>query len=113
MQLAGRDRELELTAGALDDVRGGRTPLLRVVGEAGIGKTALLGALAAGAAERRLDLIEGRAVEHEREVPYGFALDVFGALDEELAVLLCGGGAGPEQRFHIHRALRTLLARER
>jgi predicted ATPase len=79
MELAGRDRELDLAAGALDEVRRGGTRVLGVLGDAGIGKTALLASIARRAEQQRLLLLDGRAVEHERELPFGLAIDV---LDE-------------------------------
>ena len=45
VELVGRDAELAVVARALADVRGGTGRVLGVVGEAGIGKTALLAAL--------------------------------------------------------------------
>ena len=135
MELAGRDRELDLAAGALEDVRRGGARVLGVVGEAGIGKTALLAAIAERAAEQRLLVLDGRGVEHEREVPFGLAVDLLDdrlaaldrtrveALGPELGAVLPAAGAlgrparaGAEQRFRYHRALRALielLGRER
>jgi DNA-binding NarL/FixJ family response regulator len=128
MELAGRDRELDLAAGAVEDVRGGRSRVLGVVGEAGIGKTALLGAIAERAATQRLLVLHGRGVEHEREVPFGVAVDLLDAQVEALdpgraqalgpdlgAVLPTAAAlgepvlAGVEERFRYHRALRALL----
>ena len=103
MELADRDRELDLAAGALDDVRGGGARVLGVVGEAGIGKTALLSAFAARAAGHRLLVLTGRGVEHERELPFGLAMDVLGehvaALDRERLESL-----GPELGAVLPRA---------
>jgi DNA-binding NarL/FixJ family response regulator len=128
MELAGRDRELDLAARALQDVRHGRSRVLGVLGEAGIGKTALLGAIAERAAAQRLLLLHGRGVEHEREVPFGVAVDLLDAHVKELepsraqalgpdlgAVLPAAAAlgepvlAGVEERFRYHRALRALL----
>src|SRR4029077_1145996 len=41
--LCGRDRELRMVVRLLEDARAGRSGVLAVVGEAGIGKSALLG----------------------------------------------------------------------
>jgi predicted ATPase/DNA-binding NarL/FixJ family response regulator len=115
MELAGRDRELELAAGAVEDVRRGGARVLGVLGEAGIGKTALLATIGERAAKHRLLVLHGRAVEHEREMPFALAVDV---LDEHVAsVGLAGlppelGGTEPtgsDQRVRYHRALRALL----
>ena len=54
---------------ALDDVRNGTPRSLAVVGEAGIGKSALLGAIAELARERRFAVRRVRAAAHERHVP--------------------------------------------
>jgi DNA-binding CsgD family transcriptional regulator len=138
VELVGRDAELAVLARAVADVRGGRTRVLGVIGEAGIGKTELLGALAEHAREAGLLVLEGRCAEHERDVPFGVVID---ALDEhvatlaprrvetvgpELAAVLPAAAerpgaavtarAGAAERFRYHRALRgllELLARER
>src|SRR4051812_18643453 len=129
MELAGRDRELEHAASALEDVRACRSRVLGVIGEPGIGKTALLAAIAERAAQRRMLVLDGRGVEHEREVPFGLAVDVLDhhvaaldrsrieALGPDLGAVLpaaqaLGGpraGTRPEQRVRYHRALRALL----
>src|SRR3954470_3407533 len=128
MELAGRDRELDVAAGAVDDVRHGATRVLGVIGEAGIGKTALLVAIDERAGDQRLLVLDGRGVEHEREVPFGLAVDLLDdrlaaldrtrveALGPELGAVLPAAGAlgrparpGAEQRFRYHRALRALV----
>src|SRR5258708_28400611 len=67
--LHGRDGELEAIAGALDAVARGGRRLLTVRGEAGIGKTRLLGELHERAAVQRFVVLEGRATELEHDVP--------------------------------------------
>jgi class 3 adenylate cyclase/tetratricopeptide (TPR) repeat protein len=47
--MLGRDRDLELLTGALNDARAGRGRFIELVGEAGIGKSRLLTELRAGA----------------------------------------------------------------
>ena len=84
MDLVGRDAELTVVARAVDDVRGGTGRVLGVVGDAGIGKTALLAALDDGARGAGLQVFEGRGAEHERDVPFGVVID---ALDEHVATL--------------------------
>ena len=83
MELIGRARELGLLDRALDEVRAGGTRAVAIVGEAGIGKSALLDALAARAAPLRV--LTGRAAEHEREVPFALAVDAFDAPAAALA----------------------------
>jgi DNA-binding NarL/FixJ family response regulator len=138
MRLRGRDAELQaigaLLAGATKHTEFGAFVL---VGEAGIGKSALLAAAAEHARNHELRTIVGRAAEHEGSVPFGLVVD---ALDEqaaqtaqkrldaagpELANVLPSAQegapqpldpAGPSERFRLHRALRSfveLLARER
>ncbi len=132
MELSGRDRELARVLQALEDVRRGGRRTLAVMGEAGIGKSALLAAIAERAAPLRV--LHGRAAEHEREVPFALAVDAFDApaavlaptrleaLDASLRGVLPAFGetgrapAGPTERLRIHRALADLLdqlARER
>jgi DNA-binding CsgD family transcriptional regulator len=82
MGLVGRDAEQELLRAVARDVRSGGRRVVVVLGEAGIGKSALL-ADAVGTAERTgLQVLTGRAIEHERELPYGLIVD---ALDERAA----------------------------
>ncbi len=81
VDLAGRDRELRATARALDDVLEGVTRVMAVLGEAGIGKSALLAAMAESARGRGLRVLESRAAEHEQYVPFSVVDD---ALVEQL-----------------------------
>src|SRR6266511_3009183 len=67
--LRGRRRECEVLAGLLEGVRGGRSGVLVVRGEAGVGKTALLDY----AVEWALDLKVLRAVGVESEMELAFA----------------------------------------
>jgi DNA-binding NarL/FixJ family response regulator/energy-coupling factor transporter ATP-binding protein EcfA2 len=78
VELVGRKRELSVVARALDDVAAGSTRILGVIGEAGIGKTALLAAIARLARARGLEVRQTRAAAHERYVP-------FAAIPRELA----------------------------
>ena len=83
MGMLGRDAELAVAAEALDDVRKGRGRALVVVGEPGIGKTALLAAIAGLAAERQLLVLSGSGADHPRHVPFG----LLEALDARIATL--------------------------
>jgi DNA-binding NarL/FixJ family response regulator len=69
VDLVGRDRELSVVSRALDDVCAGTTRSIAVIGEAGIGKSALLGAIAEQAGARGLAVRRTRAAAHERYVP--------------------------------------------
>src|SRR4051794_30435849 len=127
VELVGRDSELAALDDALAAARAGSARTVGVLGEAGIGKTALLDALAARARHKGLLVLRGRGAEHERDVPYGLVVD---ALDDHVATLgpqrlatigsdlgavlpAAGGEAsaspGAAERFRHHRALRALL----
>ena len=68
LPLLGRTGELETLRQLLADVRGGRSAVVVVRGEAGIGKTELLGALVAEAAGFRVCRATG--IESEMELAY-------------------------------------------
>ncbi len=127
--LHGREAELEAIAGALDAVAHGESRLLIVRGEAGIGKTRLLGELRERAAAQRFVVLEGRATELEQDLPL---LPVIDALEPQLpepdvlavlgpqrlgllARVLPGVAAEADtgasaERWRLHRALGELLA---
>ncbi len=90
--LVGRDAELERLEGILDRAWTGAAATVVLAGEAGIGKTALLDALAA-AAERR----NGIAVWGRGE-PEGRAYGLWRAIVRELAFAVPGELAEPLQR---------------
>jgi DNA-binding CsgD family transcriptional regulator len=109
VQLVGRDAELAAAGRALEQARHGAGRVLGVLGEAGIGKSALLAATAERARAAGLRVIEGRGVEHERDVPFGVAV---AALDEHVGALpIDAPAAGAAERFHHHRAIRAALER--
>jgi ATP/maltotriose-dependent transcriptional regulator MalT len=112
--------------GALAAVRGGERCTLAILGEAGIGKSALLAQLTARAEAAGLLVLSGRAAEHEHEVPFSLLID---ALDEHVATMhpsrieAAGAELGavlpsvgeaappvaPAERYRLHRALGALL----
>src|SRR5580765_4052435 len=65
--LVGRDSERRLIESLLADAREGRSGVLVVRGEAGIGKTALL----AAAAPEDLRVLRCTGVESESDLPFG------------------------------------------
>lgn len=69
MTLHGREAEQQVIDGLLADARAGRSGAVVVRGEAGIGKTALLG-YAAGAADGML-VLRAAGVETEAELAFG------------------------------------------
>ncbi|WP_051222339.1 ATP-binding protein [Conexibacter woesei] len=132
--LVGREAELRRAAALLDEVRDGALAAvhLTVAGEAGIGKSAWLAAVADRAEGFRTLL--GRGAEFEREVPFALAIDAlddaFAELDaaalaalgstrlEELGAVFPSlaahrgvGGAAPlpAERYHLHDAVRVAL----
>ena len=130
MELVGRSTEIAAIADAVAAAREGEMRALAIVGEAGIGKSALLDAAAAAAGRAEMLVLRGRAAEHEREVPFGLAVDALddhvaglhpsrlAAVGPELGAVLPAAGeagapaaaeAGAAERFRHHRALRSLL----
>lgn len=126
--LLSRHLELSEIARALDGLDAGRGGFLALVGEPGIGKSALLDALADQAAAREHRVLRGRATEFERLLPFGAlvdALDPFlealepGRLErlgvtraDELAAVfpaLDGALDAVPETYRLHRALRALL----
>jgi DNA-binding CsgD family transcriptional regulator len=135
MELLGRETELAAADAAVAAVREGSPRALALMGEAGIGKSALLLAVRDRARDPGgMLVLAGRAAEHERDVPFGLVVD---ALDDhvatmhhrrvetigpELAAVLPSAAAmvdgdtpaaapgDPAERFRYHRALRSLLA---
>jgi DNA-binding CsgD family transcriptional regulator len=128
--LLGREQELAAIAAAVENP--GEAPILELVGEPGIGKTALLDELR-GAGERHDYLVfSGRATELESDVPFApfiEALDDYLGTragprlrrlgDDQLAELArvfpaMRGEAEPgpaleSERYRAHRAVRALL----
>ncbi|WP_371659773.1 AAA family ATPase [Streptomyces sp. NBC_00280] len=112
---------------AADSARGeespdsGRSRLVDITGEAGIGKSRLLGEVCARARQRGMTVLRGRATEYERQVPFQVFTDALAHLDpralddfpeteaEAVAPLLQRGGAA--DRFGLHRSTAALLAR--
>jgi DNA-binding CsgD family transcriptional regulator len=80
MQIVGRDADISELGSALDGVSRGERRLVIVRGEAGIGKTRLLGWLADRALELRLEPVTGRATELESGMPLGLFLEALPTL---------------------------------
>src|SRR5690349_930356 len=79
LPLVGRARELESLERALQKLDRGLPVGIEVLGEPGIGKTRLLGELAAGGEARGHLVLCGSASELERELPFSVFVH---ALDE-------------------------------
>src|SRR4051794_8605278 len=97
--LLERDAELAALAAVLDSVRAGMGRLVAVQGQAGIGKTALLGAMARMAVRSEVAVLRARGSELEREAPFGVALQVF---ERRLGTL------GPDARQRAFRGAARL-----
>ena len=69
-RLIGRTTELGRLTSGIDAAASGRASFLLLLGEAGIGKSVLLGATAGLAAERGLRVLAGSAVETGGAIPY-------------------------------------------
>jgi DNA-binding NarL/FixJ family response regulator/tetratricopeptide (TPR) repeat protein len=133
-RLVGREREMAALTRALGRLAGGEAAFVEMAGEPGIGKTRLLGELAAEAGRRGHLVLGGRATEFERDAPYGLWVDAVDpylrSLDgrrlrrlgggelEPLAVVLpafaelaAGGWAPQAERYVVQRAMRALLER--
>jgi DNA-binding SARP family transcriptional activator len=69
--LIGRTLELTLVREALDETVAGRGQIIVILGEAGMGKSRLVGALDEDAAGRGARVIVGRCFDAEQVLPYG------------------------------------------
>jgi ATP/maltotriose-dependent transcriptional regulator MalT len=134
--LVGRARELAELDAALDQLAAGDPCFVQVVGEPGIGKSRLLAELCRRGEDRGYLVLDGRAAEFERDIPFGLIVDALNdylgslepamlrALDEdvlrELAAVFpslpsqyrgeASGGEGAE-RYRLHYAVRSVLER--
>jgi DNA-binding NarL/FixJ family response regulator len=131
VELVGREKELAAAATAVAELKQGSSGALGVLGEAGIGKTALLGAVRDAARDQGMLVLAARAAEHERDVPFGVVVDALddhvatmhprrvAAIGSDLGAVLPAAAAhstsqahnepGAAERFRYHRALRSLL----
>ena len=134
--LVGRARELAELEGALDQLAAGASWCVQIVGEPGIGKSRLLAELCRRGEDRGYLVLNGRAAEFERDIPFGLIVDAlndyFGSLEpavlraldddvpRELAAIFpalprdpdtaVSGGQGAE-RYRLHYAVRSVLER--
>jgi DNA-binding SARP family transcriptional activator len=102
--LLGRDDELTRLTRALEQARGGRGLVAAVVGEAGVGKSRLVDALAAAALAAGVRVVRGRAHEMEGALPLGPWIDAI-HLDQSL-----GRPTGsPDDAVRLFEAVAQLL----
>jgi ABC-type dipeptide/oligopeptide/nickel transport system ATPase component len=96
MKLVGREVELGAISRAVAAVQGGDSRVLAIVGEAGIGKSALLEAVATAAGDLRV--ASGRAAEHERDLPFALAADALAPHTRELDPSIVAGDCPRRRR---------------
>src|SRR4051794_35204225 len=117
--LLGRDSEIEMLDRLLDTVRAGRSAVLVLRGEAGVGKSALLACLIERASGCRIARAAG--VESEMELPFaglhqlcGPMLDRLDSLPapqrEALATAFGLSAGAPPDRFLVGLAVLSLLS---
>src|SRR5262252_516684 len=82
--LAGRQAECGVIAQALRRLADGRSQVVELTGDPGMGKTRLLAELARQAAERGFAVLDGRAQNSGERIPFYALVD---ALDDHLAGL--------------------------
>src|ERR687887_709983 len=129
--VVGRDRELAVLDRMLDEASAGSPRFVVLTGEPGIGKSFLLAQLVRRANTRGCLVLEGRATELERELPFGLMIDAFDdyleSLDQRAFDRLAADGLGElatvfpsmqalssgaqdmstvNERFRAHRAVR-------
>jgi DNA-binding CsgD family transcriptional regulator len=134
--LVGRMREVAEIEQVLDRVAAGAPWTVELCGEPGIGKSRLLSETCRLGEDRRFLVLDGRAAEFERDIPFGVFVDALNdyvgslgpaalraldadALDELASILpslseLAGERAvsnGSAQRYRAHYAIRALLER--
>ena len=134
--LVGRACELAELDGAFDRLAAGVPWFVQIVGEPGIGKSRLLGELCRRGEERGYLVLDGRAAEFERNIPFGLIVDALNdylgslepamlrALDEdvlrELASIFpslsgqeaaAGRWGNGAERYRLHYAIRSVLER--
>ncbi|HSC91559.1 MAG TPA: AAA family ATPase, partial [Gaiellaceae bacterium] len=117
--LLGREREREALDRMLEDARGGRSAVLALVGEAGVGKSALLDWAAGGGSGMRV--LRARGVAAEAQIPFAALFELLrpvlgslGAIPAPQAAALESAlalrPARPEDRFAVGAATLSLLA---
>jgi ATP/maltotriose-dependent transcriptional regulator MalT len=134
--LVGRDDELALIDRLLAGAQSGAARFATIGGEPGIGKTRLLDEAARRARARGFLVLEGRAAEFERELPFALVIDAFDrqlasldaheverllddGLSELAPVIPClrpwttasEAALDVVERFRVHHALRELVER--
>jgi DNA-binding CsgD family transcriptional regulator len=109
--LRGRGDELAAIGARLDEVRSGVGSVIIVEGRAGLGKTRLLDACAAMAAERSFRVGRGVTEPHRRVVELDALFDALFDGDTPLVArdALSDHHASPEQRFWLLQDIQALI----
>lgn len=101
-EMIGREEEFEALKHALEELRlGGLGGLVRVRGEAGVGKTRLLEEFRGLAALDGARVLESQCYAAESDVPYGPVVDGLAALAEETAAEDEDGALSYHQLGHL------------
>jgi DNA-binding CsgD family transcriptional regulator len=119
--LLERDSELAAIESSLRAAAAGEAGPLVIEGEAGVGKTALLGEGIRGAEASGFQVLRARGGEYERDFPYGVVRQLFEPVLErgEAGVELAGSaamaapafeGSGAEDSFSVQHGLYWLAA---
>ena len=107
--LIGREPEMARGRAALVEAHAGRGQLMLVLGEAGVGKTRLIGELSAEASHRESHVLLGRCHEGEQILPFGPWVDALraGRIPEQIGGL---ADLAPSSRSELARLLPELDA---
>ena len=107
--LVGREPEMARARAALIEAHGGRGQVMLVLGEAGVGKTRLIGELSAEADHRETHVLLGRCHEGEQILPFGPWVDALRAarIPEQIGGL---ADLAPSSRSELARLLPELDA---
>ncbi|MBV8944521.1 MAG: AAA family ATPase, partial [Solirubrobacterales bacterium] len=82
--LVGRAREVVEIEEALNRLADGQPWMVQIVGEPGIGKSRLMAEVCRRGEDRGYLVLDGRAAEFERDIPFGLIVD---ALNDYLGSL--------------------------
>ena len=134
--LVGRAREVAEIEDALNRLADGQPWMVQIVGEPGIGKSRLMAEICRRGEDRGYLVLDGRAAEFERDIPFGLIVDALNdylgslepallrALDEGLLAELASvfpslprydriepRREDNAERYRLHYAIRNLLER--
>ena len=112
-RLRGREAQIQALRDQLDAVQAGRGGIVLVVGQAGLGKTALLDAAESMSGERGIRVLRGTGDAAAQVIPFGPPLEALvSAHDAPVAAAsLRDLSQSPDQRFWLLRELQESLER--